>query len=251
VPAARAVEALERTLVATRTTVVRAAAGDAAARIGQLAFDATIRATGRTQIGAQAWYRVAFQNREGWVSSTTLREIDPAEAAVWPRVRDGRDAAALEEFLREYPRGHYAARARQALEALRAPAPTNVPPAAVARPPAAVTPPAANAGAISGCYRTARSGGNYVRFCFEGGGGAREESVSSQSFGYTQANMSQSTLRDVCRAPLSIASGGDELRVSWPAATCGTGSSSGGSALCRVGGDRNTVVCGGETYRRD
>src|SRR5204863_7723034 len=102
-----------------RPTVVYAAAAVAAQRLGQLAAEATVAATGRTQVGTQNWYRIAYQGREGWIAAPSMREIDPAELPAWSRARDSRDPAALEDFLRAHPRGYFAERARQNLLALR------------------------------------------------------------------------------------------------------------------------------------
>jgi hypothetical protein len=176
-----------------------------------------------------------------------MREIDPAEVAAWSRVRGSREPQAYEEFLRAYPRGYFAERARRLASAGPAAPPTpaaaNAPPQQVAsRPPAGAGP--------RGCYRAARSGGNYVRFCFDGGSGRREEAVSTE----VQSGVfvsSSNTRHDLCQAPLAIAGGGDELRVSWPASACGPSSSSGGSTICRVSGDGSVLTCGSEPYRRD
>jgi uncharacterized caspase-like protein len=250
VPAASAVAAIDRTLIAARPTIVRAAAGDAAPRVGQLAADATVEATGRTQVGAVAWYRVAFQGREGWVAAGAMREIDPAEVAAWSRVRGSREQQPYEDFLRAYPRGYFAERARRLASAGSANAPAPSPPPAANAPPQQVASrPPAGAGP-RGCYRASRSGGNYVRFCFDGGSGRREESVSTE----VQAGAfvsSSNTRHDLCQAPLTVAGGGEGLRVSWPAAACGPSSSSGGSTICSVSGDGAVLTCGSEAYRRD
>jgi hypothetical protein len=42
---------------------------------------------------------------------------------------------------------------------------------------------------------------------------------------------------------------GDEVRLSWPAATCGQNTTSGGSTTCRA--SQGALVCGVETYRRE
>jgi hypothetical protein len=257
VPAASAVATIDRILVAARPTIVRAGAGDTAPRLGQLATDATVQATGRSQIGAASWYRVSFQGREGWVAAPTMREIDPAEVAAWSHLRGSRDAPAYEDFLRSYPRGYYAERARQSLVAMRdqgAPRDQgrgqNVPPPAAINQPQVASRPPAGASA-RGCYRVGRSGGNYIRFCFDGNAGSREETVSSAGNGYTNSALSVSTIRDTCRAPLSVMGGGDDLRISWPIAMCGQNTTSAGSASCRLAGDGSVLTCGGESYRRE
>jgi hypothetical protein len=73
--------------------------------------------------------------------------------------------------------------------------------------------------------------------------------VTQQSYGFTASNLSQSSFRDTCRAPLNVVASGDEVRLSWPAATCGQNTTSGGSTTCRA--SQGALVCGAETYRRE
>jgi hypothetical protein len=123
------------------------------------------------------------------------------------------------------------------------------PPAAINQPQVASRPPAG--AAVRGCYRVGRSGGNYIRFCFDGSSGSREETVTASGNSYTNSALQLSTTRDTCRAPLSVSGGGDELRVSWPTAMCGQSATSAGATTCRPAGDGSVLTCGGEAYRRE
>jgi hypothetical protein len=136
-PAASAPTAIDRLLIAPRATGVRAGPSETAPRIGQLAADATAPATGRTQIDGQTWYRIAYQGHEGWIAGAMAREIDPAEVTAWNRARESRQDAALEEFLRAYPRGYFADRARARLAELRSTAALPAAGATAAPPPGA------------------------------------------------------------------------------------------------------------------
>jgi tol-pal system protein YbgF len=81
-------------------------------------------------------------------SATTARQYpdrpgELLELMLWDAVRNERDPAALEEYLRQYPNGHFAAVAKQRLSVLRGEATGD-------RGATAVTPPAADTTAVSG-----------------------------------------------------------------------------------------------------
>jgi tol-pal system protein YbgF len=66
------------------------------------------------------WAKIAVDGRtRGWVESDALKEAQAAEAEEWDRIREGRDTAALQGFLRRFPSGAFAADARTALAAIR------------------------------------------------------------------------------------------------------------------------------------
>jgi uncharacterized caspase-like protein len=257
-PAATAVAAIDRTLVMLRPTVVRGGAGDTAPRIGQLAADAATRATGRAQIGAQTWYRISYQASEGWIAGAAAREIEPAELAAWTQVRDSRDEAALEDFVRSYPRGHYVERARQRLQGLHGALPANAAPGAVV-PPAARAPTQAAARASQpaavpgGCFRLPRAGGQYVRLCLTGTGGTRQETIAVSWGGGSLSGGGgwDQNRRELCTAPLVVADLAGQVRLSWAASTCGQATASAGSTTCSAGGDGGALTCGGDVYRRE
>jgi hypothetical protein len=185
-----------------------------------------------------------------------LRRYDPDELAAWTQLRNSRDEAALEEFVRSYPRGTYAERARQRLRGLHSVASANADPAAVApRAAQAATQvaarPAPVAAPANGCFRLARSGNQYVRLCLAGAGGRREEAIafSWESGSFSGGGWAHDRT-EVCSAPLAVADLGGEVRLSWAASTCGQAAASGGSATCRVG-DGGALTCGGDVYRRE
>jgi hypothetical protein len=79
----------------------------------------------------------------------------------------------------------------------------------------------------------------------------REEGIYALAHRGGGALTSASWRVEVCRAQVTIASLGDQLRLSWPAASCGQETTSAGSTLCQPGGDGAALTCGATTYRRE
>jgi hypothetical protein len=193
------------------------------------------------------------------------------EAQFWQSIQASTNPADFAEYVRQFPNGVFAGIARNRVAALeearaagsrqrlqqraeairggvsqRAPASPDASPASGAQPQLV----AKSGHASDDCYRIARSGG-YVRLCLNRNSGRREETISVPVVIAGQINGNLNTRRETCSAPLTIGDLEDQLLLSWTASTCGYGSSSGGSTLCRADPDGGSIVCGSDIYRRE
>ena len=116
-PPAVEVEDLDATFVALKTANLRAAPSAEAARVGRLAKDSAVAVTGKVR--GRPWYRIAHAGRTAYVHAALVAAVDAAEVTAWARVKDSRRASDLEAFLRRFPRGHFAGRARRLAAALK------------------------------------------------------------------------------------------------------------------------------------
>ena len=110
-PPAVEVEDLDATFVALKTANLRAAPSAESARIGRLAKGAALAVTGKVR--GRPWYRVAHAGGTAYVHVALVAAVDAAEVAAWARLKDSEKAADFEAFLRHFPRGHFAGRARR------------------------------------------------------------------------------------------------------------------------------------------
>ena len=136
-PPAFEVEEIDATYVALKTANVRAEPSTSSAKVGRLGRDSGISVTGKVAGGK--WLRVEQADGTlGYVFGTLLAPADAGEVAAWLKVRDTKKAEEVGVFLRHYPSGHFAARAKQ-LKAALMPQVAAVTPqsagASVARPP--------------------------------------------------------------------------------------------------------------------
>ena len=134
-PPAIEVDDLDATFVALKTANLRAAPSAEAARVGRLAKGVALAVTGKVR--GRNWYRVAHAGGTAYIHAAALvAAVDAAEVAAWASVKDSQKAAHFEAFLRNFPRGHFAGRARRLAAALK-------PRVAARAPPRPVVPPAA------------------------------------------------------------------------------------------------------------
>jgi formylglycine-generating enzyme required for sulfatase activity len=117
VPPSVQVEDMDASYVAVKTANVRAKPTTSAAKIGKIVRDATVLVTGRVK--GSKWLRVERPDGgSGYVFSSLLTQADEAEISAWNKVRDTKLAGEVGAFLRRYPDGYFASRARQLKGAL-------------------------------------------------------------------------------------------------------------------------------------
>ncbi len=111
--------------MAVKVANLRAGPNTEAARVGRLGIGEAVLVTGRVK--GRDWLRIAHAGKTAYVWAPLLTEVDAAELAAWNRIKDSREAADMEAFVKAHPEGHFAPRARRLLAALR-PAPRPSPP---------------------------------------------------------------------------------------------------------------------------
>lgn len=107
---------LDATFVTLRTVKVRAEPSALSKRLDTLSPDSVVKVTGRV---GEDWLRVAWGDGQAYVSTPQLREVDEGEVEKWASIAGTKSAPEVEAFLRTYPKGFYAERARTLLESLR------------------------------------------------------------------------------------------------------------------------------------
>ena len=116
-PTAFEVEEIDASYVALKTANVRAEPSTSSAKVGLLGRDSGISVTGKVAGGK--WLRVEqADGKSGYVFGTLLAPADAGEVAAWAAVKDTKKADEVGLFLRHYPSGHFAARAKQLKAAL-------------------------------------------------------------------------------------------------------------------------------------
>ena len=71
------------------------------------------------KVRGRPWYRVARAGGTAYVHAALVAAWTRAEVAAWARLKDSEKAADFEAFLRHFPRGHFARRARRLAAALK------------------------------------------------------------------------------------------------------------------------------------
>ena len=116
-PASVQVEELDASYVALKTANVRSEPTTASAKLGSIARDAGVTVTGTVAGGK--WLRIERPGGQvGYIFASLLAPVDSGEIAAWGKVKDAKAAGAVTAFLRSYPGGHFAARAKQLEAAL-------------------------------------------------------------------------------------------------------------------------------------
>ncbi|MBT4490960.1 MAG: SH3 domain-containing protein, partial [Rhodospirillaceae bacterium] len=116
-PPSMQVEEVDASYVALKTANVRAEPSTAAAKVGRIARDHGVIVTAQTKGGK--WLRIKRQGGGvGYIYATLLAEVDAGEIAAWNEARKSKTAAEFATFLRRYPDGHFAARAKRLQAAL-------------------------------------------------------------------------------------------------------------------------------------
>jgi formylglycine-generating enzyme required for sulfatase activity len=111
------VEEVDASYVAIKTASLRAEPTTASTRIGKIARDEAVSVTGKVRGGK--WLRVErADGGSGYVFGTLLANADEAEIAAWGQVKDAKTVDEVAAFLRRYPAGYFATRARQLQAAL-------------------------------------------------------------------------------------------------------------------------------------
>ena len=146
---------MDATFVALKTSNVRAKPTTGAERVGRLTRDDAVAVTGKVRDGN--WYRIEYEGGTAYVFGTLIKEVDLGELAAWEKVADTSERADVERFLKDYPKGHFAERAKGLMAALvpppaLTPADTSVESAVVVPPPITTGPPPLHA-----CDRLAAS----------------------------------------------------------------------------------------------
>jgi formylglycine-generating enzyme required for sulfatase activity/uncharacterized protein YgiM (DUF1202 family) len=111
------VEEIDASYVAIKTANVRAKPTTSSAKIGRVARDEAVSVTGKVK--GSKWLRVErAKGGSGYVFGALLAQADEAEIAAWGKVKDAKTVDEVAAFLRRYPDGHFATRARQLKAAL-------------------------------------------------------------------------------------------------------------------------------------
>ncbi len=188
------VEELDAIYVALKTVNVRSAPTTASAKVGGIARDTGVTVTGTVAGGK--WFRIERPGGQvGYIFASLLAPVDGGEIAAWGKVKDAKAATEVTAFLRSYPAGHFAARAKQLHAALTPRVATIIPPRATA--PRPVKP-------VVGIYPARRPGdsfqdcadcpelvvipsGSFRMGDLQGGGKADEKPVHDVRIGYSFA----------------------------------------------------------------
>ena len=108
---------LDASYVALKTANVRSEPTTASAKLGGIARDSGVTVTGTVAGGK--WLRIERPGGQvGYIFASLLAPVDSGEIAAWGKVKDAKAAGAVTAFLRSYPGGHFAARAKQLEAAL-------------------------------------------------------------------------------------------------------------------------------------
>ena len=151
------VDEMDATYIVERTANLRADPSTAHDTVGQAQRESTLSVTGKVK-GAN-WYRIArADGSTAYVFGDLISTVDPADIALWDRIRDSTDGKDFEVYLARFPDGRHAARAKRL-------------PAALKPKVAAVTPPPPRAGAPSpatpavGVFPKPRKAGDTFKDC--------------------------------------------------------------------------------------
>ncbi len=108
------------TYVARRAVTLRAEPNSNVRTDGELATDDIVQVIGR-HLGGQ-WLKVTHKNVVGWVPSSALIEVSPAEVQAWDKAKGGKREASLQAFLKTYPQSYFAPRAKKLIQQIARPA---------------------------------------------------------------------------------------------------------------------------------
>jgi hypothetical protein len=111
------VDKIDANYVALKTANVRAAPTTTAAKLSSLSRDTGVTVTGKVAGGK--WLRIERPgSKTGYVFGSLLVPVDAGEVTAWARVKDTKKSDNLAAFLRRYPSGHFANRAKRLKVAL-------------------------------------------------------------------------------------------------------------------------------------
>ena len=116
IPLPIVIDEMDATYVVLKTSNVRDGPTTEAERIGQLTRDNAVAVTGKVQ--DRNWYRIEYEGRTAFVFGTLVEPIDPGEFVAWETAALSSDRSILDEFLSNFPGGHFAERARAKLAAI-------------------------------------------------------------------------------------------------------------------------------------
>jgi len=108
-----AVEKLNRRTVSRKQTPVRLKPGSNAPEIGWIKKGQPVHVTGKVE--GSNWLRVNLGDRSGYLKGNHLAQLRPGEYARWNRAAVSGRANDYRKYLKKYPRGYFAPRARAAL----------------------------------------------------------------------------------------------------------------------------------------
>lgn len=248
------VAAVSRSVVLTRAAILRASPSDGAPRLFSVGADSVVTVTGAISVGGESWLRVRWQQRDCWMREASLRDMDRDEAAMWLRIRSGRDAGAFDGFAQRWPDSFFAERARRRAQELRVEAaqPRPVPPpVSPPQPPQQVAsqPPARPP--IDGCWRSAGNGlgaANRTVLCIRGGGGTREDSLLLSAIGADNLNLRRDQ-QDTCSGAIAVRPSGPGVEITWGSIGCQSGTQlSSGGVDCALAGTQ--LRCGSRAFVR-
>ncbi|MBT6431354.1 MAG: SUMF1/EgtB/PvdO family nonheme iron enzyme, partial [Rhodospirillaceae bacterium] len=98
--------------VALKTANVRAGPSTTAAKQGKLTKDSGVTVTG--EVAGGKWLRIERPNGgTGYVFATLLAPVESGELPAWRNVKDSQTASNVAAFLKAFPSGHFAARAKR------------------------------------------------------------------------------------------------------------------------------------------
>jgi formylglycine-generating enzyme required for sulfatase activity len=106
------IEEVDASYVAVKTANVRAKPTTSSVRLGKVVRDDAVAVTGKVKGGE--WLRVErADGGSGYVFGALLAQADEAEIGAWANVKDTKTINKVAAFLRRYPDGYFASRARQ------------------------------------------------------------------------------------------------------------------------------------------
>jgi hypothetical protein len=111
------IEDMDATFVILKSANIRAEPDVKSEKVGLLSPDTAVSVTGRVKDGN--WYRIAYQSNAAYVFGTLVKEIDAEELTAWEEVKESREASDFNDFLRRYPNGFFADRARRSAKTMK------------------------------------------------------------------------------------------------------------------------------------